>query len=88
MLSTELVATPKLLADIEDSVNEDGHGLLDVWMSHGDSVTVPNEFKCIASTTTTPIAGIANEDRMLYGLQFHPEVKDTTRGLDILKDFA
>ena len=79
----------KLLADIEDSVNEDGHGLLDVWMSHGDSVTkLPNEFKCIASTTTTPIAGIANEDRMLYGLQFHPEVKDTTRGLDILKRFC
>ena len=79
----------KLLADIEDSVNEDGHGLLDVWMSHGDSVTkLPNEFKCIASTTTTPIAGIANEDRMLYGLQFHPEVKDTTKGLEILKRFC
>ena len=44
--------------------------------------------KCIASTTTTPIAGIANEDRMLYGLQFHPEVKDTTKGLEILKRFC
>ena len=79
----------KLLAGIEDTVNESGHGLLDVRMSHGDSVTkLPNGFKCIASTTTTPIAGIANEVRAHYGLQFHPEVKNTTRGLEILKRFC
>ena len=79
----------KLLADIEDNVNEAGHGLLDVWMSHGDSVTkLPSGFKCIASTTTTPIAGIANEARNHYGLQFHPEVKNTTKGLEILKRFC
>ncbi len=79
----------KLLSDIEDSVNESGHGLLNVWMSHGDSVTtLPNGFKCIASTATTPIAGIADEHRGLYGLQFHPEVKNTTKGLEILKRFC
>ncbi len=79
----------KLLTNIEDGVNELGHGMLDVWMSHGDSVTnLPDNFKCIASTDTTPIAGIADENRALYGLQFHPEVKDTNSGREILKRFC
>ena len=49
---------------------------------------LPDNFKCIASTDTTPIAGIADENRALYGLQFHPEVKDTNSGREILKRFC
>ena len=50
-----------LLRDIEDRVNAEGHGLLDVWMSHGDRVVdVPPGFKVIASTPDLPIAGIAD----------------------------
>ena len=58
----------KLLDKIQDKKNDDGHGLLDVWMSHGDKVTVlPKGFKIIASNQSTPIAGIANEDKNIYG---------------------
>ncbi|PWG68016.1 GMP synthase (glutamine-hydrolyzing), partial [Enterococcus hirae] len=49
----------RLLKDIEDRVNDEGHGLLDVWMSHGDHVSeLPAGFKLIASTKDVPIAGI------------------------------
>jgi GMP synthase (glutamine-hydrolysing) len=78
----------RLLADIEDRTNDDGHGLLDVWMSHGDQVTaLPDGFKVIASTATCPIAGMADEARRLYGLQFHPEVTHTRQGTRILAHF-
>ena len=54
----------RLLTDIEDHVSDEGHGLLDVWMSHGDQVTrIPDGFKLIASTQNAPIAGIADEAR-------------------------
>ena len=60
----------ELLRDIQDRSNDDGHGLLDVWMSHGDRVErLPENFKLIASTDNAPIAGIADESRRLYGLQ-------------------
>ena len=53
-----------LFRDIQDATNEEGHGLLDVWMSHGDKVTVlPPGFKVIASNGTTPIAAMADETR-------------------------
>ncbi len=79
----------KLLKDIEDHTSPEGYGLLDVWMSHGDRVVVlPAGFKLIGSSEGAPIAGIANEDKAFYGLQFHPEVTHTKQGGRILKRFA
>lgn len=78
-----------LLRDIEDHVNEAGHGLLDVWMSHGDRVEkMPEQFKLMASTESCPIAGMADEKRNFYGIQFHPEVTHTKQGLRILERFV
>jgi GMP synthase (glutamine-hydrolysing) len=78
-----------LLKDIQDRVNAEGHGLLDVWMSHGDEVTaLPPGFKVIASNASTPIGGIADESRRFYGLQFHPEVTHTPQGKSILERFV
>ena len=77
-----------LLKDIQDFQNESGHGLMDVWMSHGDHVTeLPSGFKVIASTESAPIAGIADETRQFYGLQFHPEVTHTKQGGAIISRF-
>jgi len=77
-----------LLRDIEDRVNAEGHGLLDVWMSHGDRVTqLPSGFKVIASTGDVPIAGMADEARHYYALQFHPEVTHTKQGTRIYQRF-
>jgi GMP synthase (glutamine-hydrolysing) len=79
----------ELLRDIEDRVNADGHGLLDVWMSHGDRVSeMPPGFKLIASTHDVPLAGMADEARKLYALQFHPEVTHTTQGKRIYARFV
>ena len=79
----------KLLNEIEDKTNKDGHGLIDVWMSHGDKVTnLPEGFKIIASNQSTPIAGIANEEKNIYGFQFHPEVTHTPQGSKIIKRFV
>jgi GMP synthase (glutamine-hydrolysing) len=78
----------RLLTSIEDRTNEEGHGLLDVWMSHGDQVVeLPAGFKVIASTGTCPIAGMADEARNFYALQFHPEVTHTRQGMRILSRF-
>ncbi len=79
----------RLLADIEDRTSEEGHGLLDVWMSHGDRVDeLPVGFKVIASTASCPIAGMADETRHFYGVQFHPEVTHTRQGRRILDRFV
>ena len=79
----------KLLEGIQDRVNDAGHGLLDVWMSHGDKVTeIPPGFKLIASNPATPIAGMADEARRFYAVQFHPEVTHTLRGKDIFARFV
>lgn len=79
----------QLLKDIQDRVNDAGHGLLDVWMSHGDKVTeLPSGFKCIASTSNAPLAGMADEARGFYGVQFHPEVTHTPQGGAILQRFV
>jgi GMP synthase (glutamine-hydrolysing) len=79
----------QLLRDIEDHVSTDGYGLLDVWMSHGDKVSeLPPGFKIIAATKNAPIAGIADESRHFYGLQFHPEVTHTLQGARILQRFV
>ena len=78
-----------LFRDIQDRSNEQGHGLIDVWMSHGDKVTeLPPNFKVIASNDTTPIAAFADEDRKLYGVQFHPEVTHTKLGQAMLERFV
>jgi len=78
-----------LLRGIEDRANSAGHGLLDVWMSHGDKVTaLPAGFKVIASNPSTPIAGMADEARRFYAVQFHPEVTHTRQGAAILTRFV
>lgn len=78
-----------LLGDIMDETNEHGHGLLNVWMSHGIEVSqLPPGFKRIASTDNCEIAGFANVDKHYYGLQFHPEVTHTKQGIHILQRFA
>ena len=77
-----------LLRDIQDRANAEGHGLLDVWMSHGDRVeTLPSGFKLIATTTDVPVAGMADESRHFYALQFHPEVTHTPQGTRIYARF-
>ncbi len=79
----------KLLSGIEDHLSPEGFGLLDVWMSHGDRVVdLPTGFKLIASSDGAPIAGIANEEKGFYGLQFHPEVTHTKQGGRILSRFV
>jgi len=79
----------KLLDGIQDRINGEKHGLLDVWMSHGDKVTaMPPGFKIIASNDSTPIAGMADESRGFYGVQFHPEVTHTHQGSAILGRFV
>lgn len=78
-----------LLRDIQDRSNEQGHGLLDVWMSHGDKVTVlPPGFKIIASNPATPIAAMADETRRFYAVQFHPEVTHTYQGKAMFARFV
>ncbi|NQY27111.1 MAG: glutamine-hydrolyzing GMP synthase [Piscirickettsiaceae bacterium] len=77
-----------LLRDIEDHITEEGYGLLDVWMSHGDRVAeLPQGFKVIASTDSAPFAGMADEERKFYGVQFHPEVTHTAQGQRIIERF-
>ncbi|CAD6882110.1 GMP synthase [glutamine-hydrolyzing], amidotransferase subunit (EC 6.3.5.2) / GMP synthase [glutamine-hydrolyzing], ATP pyrophosphatase subunit (EC 6.3.5.2) [Methylomonas albis] len=79
----------KLLLNIEDHASPEGFGLLDVWMSHGDRVVeLPTGFKLIASSDGAPIAGIADEDKNFYALQFHPEVTHTKQGGRILSRFV
>jgi GMP synthase (glutamine-hydrolysing) len=78
-----------LLGDIADETNDEGHGLLDVWMSHGIEVKqLPQGFKLIASTDNCAIAGFANSEKHYYGLQFHPEVTHTEQGKHILDRFV
>jgi len=78
-----------LLKDIADFTTPEGHGMLKVWMSHGDKVTeLPSGFKLMASTDSCPIAGFADETRHFYGVQFHPEVTHTVQGRAILNRFV
>jgi len=74
---------------IEDRTNADGHGLLDVWMSHGDKVTaMPPGFKLIGESNACAVAAMADESRRFYAVQFHPEVTHTPQGPAILARFA
>jgi GMP synthase (glutamine-hydrolysing) len=71
-------------------------GLLDgigesirAWMSHGDEAEeIPSDFEVIGHTENSHAAAIANTDRTVFGIQFHPEVVHTERGTDILKNFV
>ena len=79
----------RLLDGIEDFRTAEGHGMLKVWMSHGDKVTaLPPGFKLMASTPSCPIAGMADEARGYYGVQFHPEVTHTLQGRELLERFV
>jgi len=78
-----------LLKDIADFHTPEGHGMLKVWMSHGDKVTeMPPGFKLMASTPSCPIAGMADVDRHFYAVQFHPEVTHTVQGRALLERFV
>jgi GMP synthase (glutamine-hydrolysing) len=77
-----------LISTLADDA-QDGHQMLDVWMSHGDRVMgLPPGFSLLASTPSAPIAGMMDEDRGLYGVQFHPEVTHTKQGRGILANFV
>ncbi len=79
----------RLLDGLQDYATPEGEGMLQVWMSHGDNVTeMPPGFKLMASTDSCPIAGMADEDRGFYALQFHPEVTHTRQGKAILERFV
>jgi GMP synthase (glutamine-hydrolysing) len=79
----------KLFDGIQDKTNAQGHGLLDVWMSHGDKVTeLPPGFSVIASNEATPYAAMADESRGFYAVQFHPEVTHTHQGRAMLSRFV
>lgn len=70
-----------LLTNVEDSTT--------MWMSHGDSVTLlPDGFEILAHTTNTPCAAIADHQRKLYGVQFHPEVVHSVGGLALIRNFV
>ncbi len=77
-----------LLADLLDRT-ENGKPVLDVWMSHGDKVSqMPEGFSLMASTPSCPIAAMADDSRHFYGVQFHPEVTHTLKGLDMMERFV
>ncbi|MBP5989359.1 MAG: glutamine-hydrolyzing GMP synthase [Piscinibacter sp.] len=79
----------RLLNGIQDFATPEGHGMLKVWMSHGDKVTaLPPGFKLMASTPSCPIAGMADESRGYYAVQFHPEVTHTLQGRALLERFV
>ena len=79
----------RLLEGIEDFSTAEGHGMLKVWMSHGDKVVeLPAGFKLMASTEACPIAAMADEARRFYGVQFHPEVTHTRQGTKLLHRFV
>ncbi len=79
----------RLFDGLADFTTPEGHGMLKVWMSHGDKVTaMPPGFKLMASTPSCPIAGMADEARGYYAVQFHPEVTHTAKGREILERFV
>ena len=85
----EVVAQNDLFAKIEDHIGSNGNALLDVWMSHGDKVVqIPEGFITCATTSTCPHAGMVDEARQFYGVQFHPEVTHTRQGLRMLEHFV
>lgn len=85
----QVTSKNKLFDAIEDRVLDNGESELDVWMSHGDKVTVvPPGFELIAATSSAPIAAMCDESRSFYGIQFHPEVTHTLQGEKLLSRFV
>jgi GMP synthase (glutamine-hydrolysing) len=85
----KIIGASSLLDDIEDHEDAEGNALLDVWMSHGDRVEeLPPGFIAIAGTANAPLAGMADDGRRFYGLQFHPEVTHTRQGTRIISRFV
>ena len=83
------VTEDRLFSGLADRTDEKGHGILDVWMSHGDKVVaMPQGFDLMASTPSCPIAGMFDPSRNLYGIQFHPEVTHTLQGEVIFQHFV
>jgi GMP synthase (glutamine-hydrolysing) len=79
----------KFFKGIQDRTNAEGHGLLEVWMSHGDKVTeLPAGFKVIGSSESCPVAAMADEERGFYAVQFHPEVTHTLKGKEMIARFV
>ena len=74
--------------DNSDLLNGIG-GSVRAWMSHGDEAEkIPSGFKVIGHTENSKAAAIANKDKLIYGIQFHPEVVHTEQGIEILKNFV
>lgn len=85
----KLTGQSPLFHDIKDHVDDAGHSLLDVWMSHGDKVVeLPADFELLAETDSCPIAGMVHREKPLYGIQFHPEVTHTLQGTRIYEHFV
>ena len=79
----------RFLGDLKDHTGTSDESLLDVWMSHGDKVVaMPDDFSLMASTPSCPIAGMCNEEKQFYGIQFHPEVTHTLQGESMFKHFV
>ena len=73
----------------EGLTDREGEAVLNVWMSHGDKVTVvPDGFEVLATTASAPVAAVQHTSKPIFGLQFHPEVTHTAQGSEILRRFA
>lgn len=84
----KIEADNKLTKEIKDHLDSDGKALLDVWMSHGDKVSVmPDGFELLASTPSCAIAGMFHAEKNFFGVQFHPEVTHTLQGGRLLEHF-
>ena len=83
------VTEDRLFSDLADRTDENGQGILDVWMSHGDKVTqLPEGFVRTAETDSCRIAAMAHAERPWFGIQFHPEVTHTSLGKEIMSRFV
>jgi len=79
----------RLLDGLRDHGDAQNRPLLDVWMSHGDSVTqLPAGFVGVGHTSSVPLAAMADESRRFYAVQFHPEVTHTLQGTRLLERFV
>ncbi|WP_255455625.1 glutamine-hydrolyzing GMP synthase [Cryobacterium lactosi] len=84
----EYGSTPVVVSDSVNALLADQPAEQTVWMSHGDSVSkAPDGFTVLASTVSTPVAAFANDERRLYGVQWHPEVKHSAHGQHVLENF-